>query len=193
MRFGGSDGNEQLTAVVATVLLFLLAIEGATLLRLQSLLTVHAFVGMLLIPVVLLKLASAGWRMLRYHRGGEEYVRRGPPHVLLRALVAPVVVLSTLVLFATGVALLVLDETQGIVVALHKASFLVWVGATGVHVLAHALRLPALVRRRIPGAALRLALVAGAVVAGSVLAIATLPGADRLQDRASAPIGLDAR
>ena len=90
-------------------------------------------------------------------------------------------------------ALLVLDETQGIVVALHKASFLVWVGATGVHVLAHALRLPALVRRRIPGAALRLALVAGAVVAGSVLAIATLPGADRLQDRASAPIGLDAR
>src|SRR5207302_289436 len=88
---GGSAGNEQLTAVVATVLVVLLAIEGATLLQLTSLLTVHAFVGMLLIPVVALKLASTGWRMLRYYRRGEEYVRRGPPHVVLRMPVAPVV------------------------------------------------------------------------------------------------------
>jgi hypothetical protein len=47
---GGSDGNEQLTAIVATLLLVLLSIEAATLLNLQSLLTMHAFVGMLLIP-----------------------------------------------------------------------------------------------------------------------------------------------
>jgi hypothetical protein len=85
---GGSVGNEQLTAVVAAILLLLLAIEGATLLQLRSLLTVHAFVGMLLIPVVALKLASTGWRMLRYYLGGEEYVRRGPPALLLRVLVA---------------------------------------------------------------------------------------------------------
>jgi hypothetical protein len=48
---GASAGNEQLTAAVALVLLVLLvllAVEGATLLRLGSLLTVHAFVGMLL-------------------------------------------------------------------------------------------------------------------------------------------------
>ena len=57
---GGSAGNEQLTAMVAAVLVLLLAIEGATLLQLRSLLTVHAFVGMLLIPVVGLKLASIG-------------------------------------------------------------------------------------------------------------------------------------
>ena len=78
---GGSAGNEQLTAVIAAVLLLLLAIESATLLRLTSLLTVHAFVGMLLIPVLGLKVASAGWRFLRYYRNGEEYVRRGPPHL----------------------------------------------------------------------------------------------------------------
>ena len=104
---GGSTGNEHLTAVVAAVLLLLLAMEGATLLRLQPLLTVHAFVGMLLIPVVALKLASTGWRMLRYYGGGAEYVSRGPPPLILRALVAPVLILSTLVLFATGTALLV--------------------------------------------------------------------------------------
>ena len=55
---GGSDGNEQLTAIVATLLLVLLAVEGATLLNMRSLLTVHAFVGVLLIPVVALKLGE---------------------------------------------------------------------------------------------------------------------------------------
>jgi hypothetical protein len=190
---GGSVGNEHLTAVVAAILLVLLAIEGATLLRLSSLLTVHAFVGMLLIPVVGLKLASTGWRMLRYYRRGEEYVRRGPPHVALRVLVAPLTVVSTIALFATGVALLALDRTQGPLVALHKASVIVWVGATGLHVLAHALKLPRMLRGRAPGALLRIALVAGALSAGAVLAVATLPGADRLQDRASAHVGLDAR
>jgi hypothetical protein len=190
---GGSAGNQQLTAVVAAVLLLLLAIEGATLLQLTSLLTVHAFVGMLLIPVLALKVASTGWRFLGYYRHAEEYVRHGPPHVVLRTLVAPVIVLSTLVLFATGVALLVLGQTHGTIVGLHKASFIVWVGATGLHVLAHAPKLPRLLRARVPGTSIRVALVTGAVLAGGVLATATLPGADHLQDRASAHIGLDAR
>ena len=189
---GGSAGNEQLTAVIAAVLLLLLAIESATLLRLTSLLTVHAFVGMLLIPVLGLKVASAGWRFLRYYRNGEEYIRRGPPHLALRAVVAPVIVVSTLVLFGTGVALLVLGQTHGTVVGLHKASFLVWVGATGLHVLAHAPKLPRLLRARIPGTSMRVALVASAVLVGAVLATATLPEADHLQDRASAHIGFDA-
>ncbi len=190
---GGSAGNEQLTAVVAALLVLLLAIEGATLLQLGSLLTVHAFVGMLLIPAVVLKLASTGWRMLRYYRRGEEYVRRGPPHVVLRVLVAPVLVVSTLALFATGVALLVLDQTRGTVVGLHKASFFVWLGAAGVHVLTRAPALPRLIRQRVPGAALRIGLVVTSVLAGAVLATATLPAADQLQDRVSALVGLDAR
>lgn len=42
---GGSDGNEQLTALVGTLLLIVLAVEGATLLNLRSLLTAHAFVS----------------------------------------------------------------------------------------------------------------------------------------------------
>jgi hypothetical protein len=189
---GGSAGNEQLTAVIAAVLLLLLAIEGATLLRLTSLLTVHAFVGMLLIPVLGLKVASTGWRFLRYYRNGEEYIRRGPPHLALRAVIAPVIVVSTLVLFGTGVALLVLGQTHGTVVGLHKASFLVWVGATGLHVLAHASKLPRLLRARMPGTSMRVALVASAVLTGVLLATATLPEADHLQDRASAHIGFDA-
>ena len=188
---GGSTGNGQPTAAVAALLVVLLAIEGATLLQILVLLTVHAFVGMLLIPVVALKLASTGWRMLHYYRRSEEYVRLGPPPIVLRAVVAPVLMLSTLVLFATGTALLVLGQTEGAVVGLHKASFIVWFGAAAVHVLAHATKLPRLLRARAAGAGLRIALVAGAVAAGVLLAVVTLPSADRLQDRASAHVGLD--
>jgi hypothetical protein len=188
---GGSAGNEQLTAAVAAVLIVLLAVEGATLLDLRSLLTVHAFVGMLLIPVVGLKLASTGWRMLRYYRRGEEYVRRGPPHIALRVLVAPVVVVSTVFLFGTGVALLAVDETQGTLVGLHKASFVVWLVATSIHVLAHLMELPRVVRERVPGLAIRFAVLGASLAAGAIVAVATLPAADHLQDRASAHFGLD--
>jgi len=190
---GGSEANEQLTALVATLLVVLLAIEGATLLRITSLLTVHAFVGMLLIPVVVLKLASTGWRMLRYYLRAEEYVRRGPPHVVLRMLVAPVVVASTVVVFATGVALLALDRTQGPIVGLHKASFVVWVVAVGLHVLTRAPTLLRAVGRRVPGLALRASLVGSVLAAGLVLATLTLPAADHLQDATSAHVGIDAR
>ena len=98
---------------------------------------------------------------------------------------------STLVIFATGTALVVLGETEGTVVGLHKASFIVWVVATGIHVLAHAWRLPGLLRLRVPGQGMRLAVVTGAIIAGMALATVAFPTADHLQDRVSAQIGID--
>jgi hypothetical protein len=190
---GGSDGNEQLTAIVGTLLLVVLAIEGATLLNLGSLLTMHAFVGMLLIPIVALKLSSTGWRMLRYYLRGDEYVRRCAPHLALRVLVAPVIVVSTVLLLATGVALLALDETHGAIVGLHKASFIVWLGATSLHVLTRVSNLLPILRRRLAGTALRLGLVAASLVAGLLLATLTLPAADHLQDNLSGSVGVDSR
>lgn len=188
---GGSAANEQLTAVVAAVLLPLLAAEGATLLNIRGLLNVHAFIGMLLIPVVAVKMASTGWRMARYYTGGEEYVRRGPPTILIRMLVAPVVIASTVVLFGTGVALLAVDQTQGTLVGLHKASFVVWFGAMSVHVLT---RLPVLVRalrHRLAGNVVRVSLATLSVVAGVGLAMLTLPQVDHLQDNVSTQVGFD--
>jgi len=179
--------------MIAATLVVLLAVEGATLLNLRSLLTVHAFVGMLLIPVVGIKLAAIGWRFVRYYRGDEQYVREGPPPIVLRALVAPVLSLSTIVLFGTGVALLALDRTEGSLVALHKASFVVWFGAAAVHVLAHLPKLVRVLRQRLPGIALRTTAVAGALVIGAFVATATLPSADRLQDNMTAQIGFDVR
>jgi hypothetical protein len=45
-------GNERLTAAVAATLLVLLAIEGATILSIHGLLSLHIVVGLLVIPPV---------------------------------------------------------------------------------------------------------------------------------------------
>lgn len=106
----GVAGNARLTAANAALLLVLLAIEGVTVLRVRALLTPHVFVGMLLVPPVLLKVASTGWRFARYYGGAPAYQRKGPPPVLLR-LLGPVVVLLTLMLFASGVGLLLVSRS----------------------------------------------------------------------------------
>jgi len=123
---GGAVGNARLTALSGAMLLVLLAIEGATIPFLGSLLSVHIFVGMLLLGPVALKLASTGYRFARYYSQAREYVEAGPPAPLMRVLVGPVLVLSTLTLFTTGV-LLIASPQRGTVLGLHKASFVVWV------------------------------------------------------------------
>lgn len=178
---GGPEGNERLTAASAAVLFVLLAAEGVTIVFLRPLLSAHVFIGMLLIPPVALKTASTGWRFVRYYRGDRSYRAKGPPLLPLR-LLAPLVVASTISLFATGVALLVVGPGRGLVLGLHKASFAVWLVATGVHVLAYVRRVPGLARadwRRgdpapLGGSFARRTLLAGALVAGAILAVATM-------------------
>ncbi len=178
---GGPDGNERLTAASGAVLFLLLAAEGVTILSIGQLLSPHVFIGMLLIPPVALKLASTGWRFARYYRGAREYREKGPPLLPLR-LLAPVVVASTVAVFATGVALLVLGPSgRGLVLTLHKASFIVWIAATGVHVLAYVWRVPRLAfadwrpgASAVSGAPARRLLIGGAVAAGAILAVTTV-------------------
>jgi hypothetical protein len=181
LRSGGVDGNSRLTALTAIPLLVLLAAEGLTLLSLHAYVKWHVAIGMLLVPLVGLKLASTGYRFLRYYTGRREYVQAGPPPLALR-LLGPIVVASTVGLFATGVALAVVGPgRQGVVLLLHKASFVVWLGSLGLHVSGHLVRLPALTApelhggRGVAGTRLRLALVAAAVVIGAIVAVATLP------------------
>jgi hypothetical protein len=180
---GGTEGNARLTASTGLVLLVLLAVEGVTILDLRPLLSVHVFVGLLLIPPVTLKLAATGYRLMRYYTRAAEYVRKGPPLLLMRMLVAPGLVAATIVVLATGVTLLIVGPDGGIVLGLHKASFFVWLGAFGIHVLVYALRIPGLVAADwgrdsgTSGAALRIGVVAFALLAGLTLALAVLPAA----------------
>lgn len=173
----GPAGNSRLTATIGVVLLVLIAVEGITLISLGPLLPAHVFVGVLLIPPVLLKLASTGYRMLRYYAGSRQYRLAGPPGTLMRML-GPAVVAATVVLVGSGVAMLALGPADGWVVTLHKASFVVWIAVTAVHVLGHVLHIPGLAsadfrgpRPRRQGSFLRRTVVAAALVAGLVLAV----------------------
>jgi len=133
----GVAGNARLTAANAAVLLVLLAAEGATILRIRPLISPHVFIGMVLIPPVLVKLASTTWRFACYYRGAPAYRRKGPPPVVLR-LLGPIVVLLTLVLLASGVALLLVSRSWlPLMLTVHKASFFLWFAATTIHVLGH--------------------------------------------------------
>jgi hypothetical protein len=173
-RWGGTDGNEVLTSAVAVVLTVLLVAEGVTILGIGGLVTVHMFVGMVLIPPVLLKLGSTGYRFVRYYTGAAAYRVKGPPLVPLRVL-APVLVLATVIVFVTGVWLLVLGHRAGAVLELHKVSFIVWGVVFALHFLAHVPGvLGALRRASVPGVGVRAVLVAASLGAGISLAVSVL-------------------
>jgi hypothetical protein len=184
-RAGGAAGNEILTSATAAVLTCLLLAEGLTILRVRSLLGPHMFIGLMLIPPVLLKLTSTGYRFLRYYARSPAYRVKGPPLLPLR-LMAPVLVAATIGVFASGVALLAVGHRSGVLLALHKASFVIWGLVFGVHFLAYLPRVlrslradwGAARRQAVGGAGLRGMLVASAVGGGAALALALLPAID---------------
>jgi uncharacterized membrane protein len=119
------------------VLLVLLAVEGVTILSVRQMITLHIYLGVLLVGPVALKCATTTFRFVRYYAGAAEYVRKGPPHVILR-WTGPVVVASTVALLGTGIALIAFgpDHRQPWI-TLHQASFIIWVGVMTIHVLGH--------------------------------------------------------
>ncbi len=181
---GGVDGNERLTSLVAAVLLVLLFLVGLSVPVANAQTRLHVFLGVVVIPPVLLKLASTTWRMLRYYAGNFSYRRKGPPLPLLR-LLGPVLVALTLVLLFSGVALVIgapraLHPT---LMQIHQASFLLWFAVTTVHVLAH-LRETLTVaprdflrgaRRHVRGSSLRAWSTLASVVVGVACGWAILP------------------
>jgi hypothetical protein len=180
---GGVPGNARLTGAVAAALLVLLAAEGATIPFIGQLLGPHIFIGLLLVPPVLVKLGSIGYRFVRYYTHAGPYVRKGPPALALR-LLAPGVVLTTLALFGTGIVLALVSPPSNTLVFAHKLSFIAWVALMSLHVLGHLLELPRLAsadwRRhggqeaRLAGAGLRAAALATAVGIGVPLGVLAL-------------------
>jgi hypothetical protein len=175
-RFGGIKGNEALTSVAAVALIALLLAEGITIIDMGGLLTLHMVVGLVLIPPVLVKLGSTGYRFARYYLRTPAYREKGPPLMALR-LLGPVLVVTTLLVFATGVALLILGHKSNALLEVHKVSFIVWGVLFGVHVLAHLRDMARSLRSdwSVPGARIRLTLLATSIVAGLTVALAVLP------------------
>lgn len=181
---GGTDGNELLTSMTGAVLIVMLAVLGITILRIHQLIWLHLFLGLVLLGPISVKMASTGYRFFRYYTRNPAYRSKGPPEPLMR-LTAPIVVASTVVVFATGILLLIAGPSgRDQYLFLHKASFVIWLGATAVHVLGHLVDLqrsllPTDERTALsgssPGAAGRWLALVGALVGGVVLAIALIP------------------
>jgi hypothetical protein len=175
---GGTDGNKQLTSLTGIVLILALAALGVTIVRIGGLLDVHMFLGMALLGPLALKLASTGYRFVLYYAHNPRYRAKGPPATALRVL-APAVVLSTVVVFASGVALLYVGPGgRGTLSSLHKVSFFVWLAVTALHVLGHLADLPQALRTertwddRGSGRGARALALGGALVGGLVIALA---------------------
>ena len=182
---GGVDGNEWLTTATGVVLLVLLAVLGITIVQIRQLIWLHLFLGLLLMGPITLKMASTGWRFIRYYSHSPRYIEQGPPLLPLR-VIAPAVVFTTVLVFVSGIVLLFLGpRDRGPWLSVHKVSFIVWIAFTALHVLGHLPRVGGLLRigpdanerglSGADGAAGRWIALIGAVVAGVVVALVLLP------------------
>jgi len=181
LRSGGAEGNERLTIATAAVLTALLAAVGVTIVHMHGLVIEHMVIGLILLPPVAVKLASTGYRAVRYYTGSRAYTAKGAPVLPLR-LLAPVLIAATLAVFTSGVLLLALGRKGGTLLEIHKLGFIVWGVVFAVHFLAYAGRVArsllgarAVDRPAVAGGGLRGMLVASAVGAGVALALAVLP------------------
>ena len=188
----GVEGNERLTAMTGAVLLLGFAVEGLTVLQVHRLLFIHVLVGGLLIGPVLLKMASTIYRFARYYTGSLPYVRKGPPHPVLRVL-GPLVIVTSVAVLGTGVIVGVVGPGNGPWLFLHKATFILWFGVMTIHVLNYAPRLPRILWSRpadggtvgAPGGSVRwlgllLSLAVGIVIAAVALQLSTKWGVSTL-------------
>lgn len=184
-------GNARLTAAVGLLLLVPAAIEGATvLLGVHTFMSVHVFVGLALLPVVLLKLAATGWRFLRYYTRSRPYVAQGPPQIAMR-LLAPLFIAVTVVLFGSGIAMgLLHGHSLQVARTLHGPASVLWLGLLGVHVLVYLGRALSTVKNALParrtppvrGTVAGTCALAAAVICGLVLGVATVPAQHRWVD-----------
>ena len=175
----GVGGNERLTSIAGAVLFVLLGLIGITVLQVRALLPEHLLLGFVLIPPLGLKMFSTGYRFVRYYTGDAAFRRAGPPELMLR-LIAPIVVLSTIAVFATGLELWAFGLKFGSVwVAAHKLSFVIWLPFTLVHAFSYFNKSADAMAAELSGKAHDRALgprslVVGSLVAGVVLALASL-------------------
>jgi hypothetical protein len=187
---GGPAGNAQLTAWIGLVLLVAFLAELVTLLDVTALISWHIAIGVLLVPPALVKTATTGWRILRYYTGNRPYLQAGPPPLLLR-LLGPLVVVTTLALLGTGLALIPLgpDSTRASLLAfagvrvtpltLHQGAFIAWAVATGLHVIARVVPAARLAlappgQSRVAGVTSRTLTLLGTVLIGAVAALLVL-------------------
>jgi len=172
--------NERVTALAGAAIYVLLMAIGVTVLQISALLGAHYFVGFLLIPPVALKLWTTGSRFAHYYGGNLSYRMAGAPPLLLRFVVAPFVVVSTIVVFATGIELWIfgLAFGDGWMTA-HAISAVLMLLSGAIHIAAHVRRSAAAVAEEISArnsrnTATPRSIIVGVLALGLAIALASV-------------------
>ena len=178
MDGSGPAHNMRLTALVGIVLYVLLIAIAVTVVDVRKLLAAHYLVGFVLIPPLLLKFGSTGYRLLRYYSGSTLYRLAGAPSPVLRFVVAPILVASTTGVFVSGVELWLFGLRFGSVwILAHTLSAVIMMLAVTAHLVAHMGRSAAVLAdepRTRSGALRRESLIATSLAVGGILAVASL-------------------
>jgi hypothetical protein len=186
-----------LVALSGLAILVLLPVPYLTAIALDLLWRVHFFSSLLLVPLLLVKLGGTGWRALRYYLRDREYRVDGPPHPMAR-LSAPVLVGSTLVLFVSGVVMMLDGDRFAPWSTIHNGAAIVFTGALGLHLLAHLWDAPteaaadvrglqaARAGLDVPGGRRRIAITVAAFALGLALAAVAMPSAQWATSRPAA-------
>ncbi len=177
----GPGANQRLTALTGAIVLALAALALLTGLFFGNVWRVHYFAGYLLLPVALLKIASTSYRALRYYLRSGPYRLVRPPYPLAR-LSSPALVVSVAVLFVSGVAMWLTHSQADPWGWLHTDAAIAFSAIVLLHLgmyLPEALRAaqgdirPARLAT-LPRRSRRLAVIGAAVLAGLLLALATI-------------------
>ena len=118
------EANARLTGTAGIVILLLLIAELVTVvLGAASVLSLHVAIGLILVPPVLVKLASTTWRMVNYYLGAAAYQHRGPPPTLARVL-GPILSAAIVLVLISGIALILGPSSlHRAALSVHKVTF----------------------------------------------------------------------
>ncbi|CRK83225.1 hypothetical protein [Neobacillus massiliamazoniensis] len=177
------ERNKRMTAIAGTVLFVLIIAELVITANLAALRSEHIFVGVLLAGPLVVKMCSTGYRFFRYYTKSPEFVRAGPPNILLR-LLAPFLVVITILVFISGFGLVLGGHAhEELFIKIHAVSVTLWLPLLAVHIYAYIRKASGLIandwtgksKYRVPGREGRLGINVAAIIMSGIAAIIMTP------------------
>lgn len=177
------ERNKRITAIAGIVLFILIIAELVITANMHALRSEHIFVGVLLSGPLVVKMGSTGYRFFRYYTKSPEFVRAGPPNILLR-LLAPFLVVTTILVFISGFGLAFGGHAYGrLFIKIHAVSVALWLPLLGVHIYAYIRKAKGLIaydwtsksNYHVPGRASRLGMNIAAIILSGIAAFILSP------------------
>jgi hypothetical protein len=132
----------RLLALLGSVLLVGLIVEGVTIVLIGQMIALHIVLGMILLPIMGYKIVVASYRFAMYYLGAPDFKHAGPPELILR-VIGPLLVVTTVVVMVSGIVLVYArpdTPTAAFWLNIHRDDFVVWFGLMAFHVLAYVRR-----------------------------------------------------